>query len=95
VLNLSLLFARYIEGMQNAAGDALLADLAAHILNCPTYHHHWTLNDLVLWDNWRMLHSVTLAPVEETRVMQRTTIAGDYALGRKLNAAPVRPAAVG
>jgi hypothetical protein len=42
-----------------------------------------------------MLHSVTLAPVDETRVMQRTTIAGDYALGRKLNAAPARPAAVG
>jgi taurine dioxygenase len=95
VLNLSPLFALYIEGMQNAEGDALLADLAGHILDCPTYHHHWTLNDMVLWDNWRMLHSVTLAPVDETRVMQRTTIAGDYALGRKLNAAPARPAAVG
>ena len=38
VLNLSPLFARYIEGMQDAAGDALLADLAGHILDCPAYH---------------------------------------------------------
>jgi taurine dioxygenase len=94
VLNLSPLFALYIEGMRNAEGDALLADLAGHILDCPTYHHHWTLNDMVLWDNWRMLHSVTLAPVDETRVMQRTTIAGDYALGRKLDMGLGRPAAV-
>lgn len=94
VLNLSPLFARYIEGMQDAAGDALLADLAGHILDCPAYHHRWSLGDMVLWDNWRMLHSVTLAPVDETRVMQRTTIAGDYALGRKLSAPPARPAAV-
>jgi taurine dioxygenase len=86
VLNLSPLFARYIEGMQNAAGDALLADLAGHILDCPSYHHQWTLDEMLLWDNWRMLHSVALAPVEEMRVMQRTTIAGDYALGRKLDA---------
>jgi len=94
VLNLSPLFAVGIEGMQDAEGDALLAELAAHIIDCPTYHHHWTLNDMVLWDNWRMLHSVTLAPVDETRIMQRTTIAGDYALGRKLQA-PSRSAAAG
>ena len=90
VLNLSPLFARHIEGMQNADGDALLADLARHILDSPAYHHRWTLGEMVLWDNWRMLHSVTLAPVDETRVMQRTTIAGDYALGRKLSASPAR-----
>jgi taurine dioxygenase len=92
VLNLSPLFARYIEDMQNADGEALLADLARHVLDSPAYHHRWTLGEMVLWDNWRMLHSVTLAPVDEMRVMQRTTIAGDYALGRKLGASRVRPA---
>jgi len=95
VLNLSPLFAKYIEGAQDGEGDALLADLARHILDCPAYHHRWTLNEMVLWDNWRMLHSVTPAPVDETRVMLRTTIAGDYALGRKLDPAPPRSAAVG
>ena len=84
VLNLSPMFARYIEGMRNAEGDALLADLAGHILDCPQYHHRWTLDDMLLWDNWRMLHSISLAPIDEPRIMQRTTIAGDYALGRKV-----------
>ncbi len=37
---------------------------------------------MVLWDNWRMLHSARgIAPTDRRR-MQRTTIAGDYALGR-------------
>jgi taurine dioxygenase len=85
VLNLSPLFALYIEGMRDAAGDALLADLAGHILDSPAYHHRWTLDDMVLWDNWRMLHSVTATPLDETRIVQRTTIAGDYALGRTLS----------
>ncbi len=84
VLNLSPMFARYIEGMRDAVGDALLADLAGHMLDCPQYHHRWTFDDLLLWDNWRMLHSISPAPIDEPRVMQRTTIAGDYALGRKL-----------
>ena len=85
VLNLSPLFALYIEGMRDAEGDALLADLAGHILDSPAYHHRWTLDDMVLWDNWRMLHSVSAVPLDETRIVQRTTIAGDYALGRTLS----------
>jgi taurine dioxygenase len=86
VLNLSPMFARYIEDMRDPEGDALLADLAGHMLACPQYHHRWTFDDLLLWDNWRMLHSISPAPIDEPRVMQRTTIAGDYALGRRLDA---------
>jgi taurine dioxygenase len=39
---------------------------------------------MILWDNWWMLHSVTLTPLDEERIMQRTTIKGDYGFGRKL-----------
>jgi taurine dioxygenase len=85
VLNLSPLFARYIETMNNPMGDAILEELCRHFLNCPQYHHRWALGDMLLWDNWRMLHSISLAPPDEPRVMQRTTILGDYALGRKAN----------
>ncbi len=74
------------EGMRDPEGDALLAELAGHMLGCPQYHHRWTFDDMVLWDNWRMLHSISPAPIDEPRVMQRTTIAGDYALGRRLEA---------
>jgi taurine dioxygenase len=87
VLNLSLFFALRIEGMDEKESDTLLRALSEHILDCPAYHHNWSLDEMILWDNWRMLHSVTQIPLEETRIMQRTTILGDYALGRKLETA--------
>jgi taurine dioxygenase len=47
------------------------------------YIHKWQEKDMVLWDNWRMLHSARGVPPGERRRMRRTTIAGDYALGRR------------
>jgi taurine dioxygenase len=37
---------------------------------------------MVLWDNWRMVHCCTGVPLNDQRHMRRTTIAGDYGLGR-------------
>ena len=37
---------------------------------------------MVIWDNWRCLHSVSGMSPEHTRCMHRTTIEGDYGLGR-------------
>jgi taurine dioxygenase len=54
------------------------------VLDCPAYQHAWTTGEMILWDNWRMLHSVSPAPANQERVMQRTTIKGDYGAGRKL-----------
>jgi taurine dioxygenase len=84
VLNLSPFFAMYIEELGVAGGHALLTQLAHHVLDSPAYHHAWTTGEMILWDNWRMLHSVSPAPLTEERVMQRTTIKGDYGAGRKL-----------
>jgi taurine dioxygenase len=39
---------------------------------------------MVLWDNWRMLHCVRPGPFEEVRIVERTTLGGDYGLGRTL-----------
>jgi taurine dioxygenase len=50
------------------------------------YFHDWQDGDMVLWDNWRTLHCAKGVPPDDTRVMERTTIAGDYALGRALGA---------
>ena len=47
----------------------------------------WQQDDMVLWDNWRMLHSARGVPPGEARKMRRTTIAGDYALGRRFEPA--------
>jgi taurine dioxygenase len=84
VLNFSPFFALHIDGMDNEEGDALMRRLSDHVLDSPAYHHSWSLDEMILWDNWRMLHCVSQIPVGETRIMQRTTIKGDYALGRKL-----------
>jgi taurine dioxygenase len=36
---------------------------------------------MAIWDNCRMLHMVSGHPAEQERVVQRTTIKGDYGLG--------------
>ena len=85
ILNVSPGFALGIYEDGTAAGDALLRELI-DICTDPdkAYFHHWQADDMVLWDNWRTLHSARGVPPDQTRVMERTTIAGDYALGRPL-----------
>lgn len=46
------------------------------------YTHDWRIDDMVIWDNWRILHTATGCPPEEPRTVHRTTIKGDYGLGR-------------
>jgi taurine dioxygenase len=83
VLNVSPWFAMGIFGMENEEGDRLLEEVIQHIVHSKhVYQHTWQLGDMVLWDNWRMLHSATGSPANEERWMQRTTIEGDYGLGR-------------
>ncbi len=85
VLNVSPGFAEGIYEMGGPDGDALLREVLAYATEeSGSYVHHWRQDDMVLWDNWRVLHCASGVPPEETRVMQRTTIKGDYALGRKL-----------
>ena len=84
VLHVSPWFADGIEGMENEAGDALLGEIIEHVLKPELmYFHQWQAGDMVLSDNWRMLHCACGVPPEETRIMRRTTIVGDYGLGRR------------
>jgi alpha-ketoglutarate-dependent taurine dioxygenase len=70
--------AGHIEGMDEAEGAALLADLldrAAgpdHILT-----HAWGEGDLVIWDNRGVLHRVTPYAADSGREMHRVTLVGD------------------
>lgn len=83
VLNLSPWFAVGIAGMMDAAGDALLEEVARHMVDdVEVYQHDWRVDDMVLWDNWRVLHSAAGSPSDQERWMLRTTIEGDYGLGR-------------
>ncbi len=85
VLHVSAYMSEGIEGAEDEAGDALLEEVAQTINRLTTscsYHHRWKPTELIIWDNWRMLHMVSGNNPDETRTMHRTTIAGDYGLGR-------------
>lgn len=84
ILHVSPWFADGIEGMENEEGDALLREVISYVMRPELmYFHQWQPGDMVLWDNWRMLHCACGVPPEERRIMRRTTIVGDYGLGRR------------
>ncbi|MEZ5736448.1 MAG: TauD/TfdA family dioxygenase [Novosphingobium sp.] len=85
VLNVSPAFAIGIYEEGGPEGEELLREVVRHCTDAAlSYFHDWQPGDMVLWDNWRTLHCATGVPPDETRVMERTTITGDYALGRRL-----------
>jgi taurine dioxygenase len=46
------------------------------------YWHDWQPTDMLIWDNHRVLHAVEGCDPKFERRMHRTTIKGDYGLGR-------------
>jgi taurine dioxygenase len=87
VLNVSGWNPRGISGMEGAHGDALLREVLSHAIDeTYAYYHDWRIDDVVMWDNWRMLHSATGHPPEEERWVESVTIAGDYGYGRQAGA---------
>jgi len=86
VLKLSPMHARYVLGMDKAQSDALLEEIAEHLVNPEfAYFHQWDQDDMVVWDNWRVIHSANGVPLECRRHAVRTTIMGDYKVGRYLD----------
>src|SRR5690606_4735495 len=64
MLNLSPWFVEGIEAMDEAEARPLLDELVACVTDQRhAYFHAWEPDDMVLWDNWRMLHSATGVPV--------------------------------
>jgi taurine dioxygenase len=82
VMHVSPWMAEGIEGAESPQGDALLEAVCQEIVRTVRpYFHKWAPTDMLIWDNWRMLHSVTGHDPQYPRQMQRTTIKGDYGLG--------------
>tara|TARA_R110002110_G_scaffold114167_4_gene283148 strand:+ start:9713 stop:10561 length:849 start_codon:yes stop_codon:yes gene_type:complete len=77
VLYVNRLMTDHIVGMDRAESDALLEDLF-QVLEEPAYcyEHVWTPGDLVMWDNLCTLHARTWFDPSMTRVLRRTTVAG-------------------
>ncbi len=85
VLHVSPWMALGIEGQEDEQGNALLEAVCQEINQAArecSYFHKWNLTDMLIWDNWRLLHSVSGMDPQYPRHMQRTTIKGDYGLGR-------------
>ena len=85
VLHVSPWMAKGIDGRGGAEGDALLAAVCDEIFVAArelSYFHQWAPTDMVVWDNWRVLHAVSGMAPSAGRCMHRTTIKGDYGLGR-------------
>jgi len=82
VLHLSPWQAAGIQGQENPEGDALLEALCQEMYTkMKPYYHQWKSTDMVAWDNWRFIHSVSGNNPKYERRMFRTTIKGDYGLG--------------
>lgn len=85
VLHVSLYMAEGILGEETPTGDALLDEVCQeinHLAARCAYHHRWRPGEMIIWDNLRMLHAVGGNRPEDERIMYRTTIKGDYGLGR-------------
>jgi taurine dioxygenase len=72
-----------IEGMDQAESDTLFDEVARHVLQPQyEYRHQWSVDDMVLWDNRRMMHMAVGWPYGQKRFAYRTTLKGGMATGR-------------
>jgi taurine dioxygenase len=83
VLHVGAWMAVGLEHHENSSGDSLLEAVCQEIREkARAYWHDWKPTDMLIWDNWRMLHAVEGNDPKYERRTQRTTIKGDYGLGR-------------
>lgn len=70
--------AHAIPGMTEDDSIALLDRLLDRACRPPrVYEHHWTVGDLVVWDNRCVLHRAHPWPLDECRAMRHTRVSGD------------------
>lgn len=82
ILNICPMFLERVDGMAKSESDALLTELVAHVTRPEfAYLHRWQPGDMILWDNWRYMHSAPGVKPGAKRLIHRTTILGDAVLG--------------
>ena len=70
VLNVIPLYDAGILELPGPDGNALLAELLAHVLQPKfQYWHRYKVGDAVLWDNWRSLHAASGTPGKYVRTL--------------------------
>jgi alpha-ketoglutarate-dependent taurine dioxygenase len=70
--------ADWIEGMDRAESDALLAELKDWAQQPRfVYRHEWQVGDMIVWDNCGVLHRVEPYPADSGRLLHRVTLEGE------------------
>jgi alpha-ketoglutarate-dependent taurine dioxygenase len=70
--------ADYVVDMDLDEGRALLAELLRRATTPDlVYRHHWSVGDMVIWDNNGVLHRASPYDPDSPREMLRTTVLGD------------------
>lgn len=94
VMFLSPATAKEIVGLPKEEGDALLAELIAHVTREDTaYVHDWAPGDVVAWDNLRMLHRTYGHLKRYPRMMNSLQLKSEVRLGRIVKQRAAEPAA--
>ncbi|MFV0309014.1 MAG: TauD/TfdA dioxygenase family protein [Desertimonas sp.] len=69
-----------IEGLEPEESEMLLDELNEWACQGErSYHHQWSVGDVVVWDNRRLMHQATPFDLTQPRRMWHTRIAGDPA----------------
>jgi taurine dioxygenase len=78
-LNISCLYAYQIVGLEPEESRQLIAELSAFAAQDRfVLYHEWRRFDLVAWDNRRTMHCATGHSGKYPRIMQKTTLIGDF-----------------
>jgi taurine dioxygenase len=74
-----------VEHHEDPEGEAFFEEVCQTLNrladNNTAYWHDWKPTDMVIWDNWRMVHAVEGCDARYERRTLRSTIKGDYGLG--------------
>ncbi len=82
VLNVTAMWSSAIVELPGEEGEKLIAELVAHSLQPQfVYWHEYTPGDVVIWDNYRMMHAASGTKGKYRRRVYRTTIDGKVQLG--------------
>ena len=86
-LNVNPFVAEGLVGIDKEEGDMLLEQLISHSTTDQfSYFHDWQAGDLLVFDNYRMLHSVKGVPPQYERLLHSVVLRGDVKTGRELAA---------
>ena len=67
-----------VVGMDEEEGKALLDEMQAWATQPQfVYRHHWTVGDMIIWDNTGVMHRVEQYPADSGRLLSRATLVGE------------------